>query len=269
MTVPHLPPWYDLTDAACLSVLIVAMLATVWIYVDRRTPLAILVRTWGRQPRAPAMLFAAISLIVLFASVEAVLDHQEDELLVDLDVLVRDAALAATVGSWVRRAAEVVSDLTWAGLTGAVLTVGIGLVWRRRWREASVLLAGTLGAWALFTGLKSLLRVPRPHALAHHPVAISSYAFPSGHVVMTLVVAGLIIWTIGRLTGRPSASSPYAGALLIASVVGAARIVVDAHWLTDVLASLALGTLWLSMVVCVSAGRSSSPEPCPASTAAP
>jgi membrane-associated phospholipid phosphatase len=106
--------------------------------------------------------------------------------------------------------------------------------------------------------LKGLLRVPRPRVLAHHYVAMSSYAFPSGHVVMTLVVTGLIIWAFGHLDGRPSL---YAGAILVAGVVGTACVLVDAHWLTDVIASLALGTLWLTAVVSIGGPRSRSHPP--------
>jgi hypothetical protein len=123
--------------------LITLPLAGVWIYLDRRTRLANHVRTLWRQPGARVLLFAAVSLSVLFTTAEAVLDHQEDELLTDVDVVVRDAALAAGAWSELRGAAEAVSDLTWAGLAGAVMTAGIGLIYRRRWRETFVLLAGT------------------------------------------------------------------------------------------------------------------------------
>ena len=98
MGIDALPLWYDLADAACLGVLITLPLAGVWIYLDRRTRLANLVRTLWRQPGPRALLFAAVSLSVLFTTAEAVLDHQEDELLTDVDVVVRDAALAA--GAW-------------------------------------------------------------------------------------------------------------------------------------------------------------------------
>lgn len=259
MGIDVLPPWYELADAACLGVLITLPLAGVWIYLDRRTRLANHVRTLWRQPGPRALLFAAVSLSVLFTTAEAVLDHQEDELLTDVDVVVRDAALAVGAWSELRGAAEAVSDLTWAGLAGAVMTAGIGLIYRRRWRETFVLLAGTLSAWALFAALKGLFGVPRPRVVAHQYVAITSYAFPSGHVLMTLVVTGLILWAIGHLTGGPWTPSPDGRAILVAAVVGAARIMVDAHWFTDVIASLALGTFWLTAVVFVSDPRSHPP----------
>lgn len=251
----------DLADVACLGVLIVLALAGLWIYVDRRTPLANRVRTLWQQPGPRALIFAAVSLSVLLTTAEAVLDHQEDEFLTDVDVVVRDAALAAAAWPGVRGAAQAVSDLTWTGLQGTVIAAGIALIYLRRWRETFVLLAGTLSAWALFRALKGLFGVPRPRFVAHHHVTITSYAFPSGHVLMTLVVTGLFLWAIGRLTGGPWTPGLDARAILVAAVVGAARIMVDAHWLTDVVASLALGTLWLTAVVFVSNPRSGSHQP--------
>jgi membrane-associated phospholipid phosphatase len=254
-TVGSLPPWYDLLDAVCLGVLLVVALGAAWILLDRRTLLSRLLRTLGRRPGVPAMLLAILALSVLYVTAEAVLDHREDEFLADVDVVVRDAAHAATAWSVLRTGADAVSELTWPTLTAAVLTAEFGLLRRRRWRESAVLLVGTLGAWALFAAVKAVLSVPRPRVLAHHRVVITSYSFPSGHVIMTLVVTGLIIWTIRRVTLERSWPL-YAGAILIAGVVGAARVLVDAHWLTDVVGSLALGTLWLIAVVSVCALRS-------------
>jgi membrane-associated phospholipid phosphatase len=256
-----LPPWYDLLDELCVGVLVVVAFGAVWVLLDRRTPLSIRVRTLGRRSGVPAMILAILALSVLFVTGEAVLDHREDEFLADVDVVVRDAAHAATAWSVPRRGAAAVSELTWPALTAAVLTAEFGLLRHRRWRESAVLLFGTLGAWALFTAVKALLSVPRPRVLAHHHVVITSYSFPSGHVIMTLVVTGLILWTIGRLSIEREAWPLYAGSILIAGVVGTARVLADAHWLTDVIGSLALGTLWLIAVVSVCAPRSRSHTP--------
>jgi len=264
VSIAFLPYWFEVADDACLGVLIILACAAVWVYLDRRTPLANRVRILWRRPGPRALIFAAVSLSVLVTTAEAVLDHQEDELLMtDVNVVVRDAALAAAVWPGIRGAAQVVSDLTWTGLEAAVIAAGTALLYLRGWRETFVLLAGTLSAWALFRVLKGLFGVPRPRFVAHHHVAITSYAFPSGHVFMTLVVTGLLLWAIRRLTGGPWTPGLDARAILVAAVVGAARIMVDAHWLTDVIASLALGTLWLTAVVFVSNPRAGSHPPTP------
>jgi membrane-associated phospholipid phosphatase len=144
-----------------------------------------------------------IASCVFFTTAEAVLDHRDEEFLVALDFAVRDAA--HLIMSWPGREtrADAVSDLTAPGLTVAVLMAGIGLFRLGRRREISVLLAGTLSAWALFVALKPVFAVARPRVLAHHYVAITSYAFPSGDLLMTLIVTGLIGWALNHPAAPP------------------------------------------------------------------
>jgi membrane-associated phospholipid phosphatase len=250
------PPWYDLLDKVCLGVLIVVALGAVWIVVDRRTRLSAQARTLGRRPGVPAMILAVLALAVLFVTAEAVLDRREDEFLTDVDAVVRDAAHTAAASPLLRHGADAVSDLTFPALIAAMLTTEFGLLRHRRWRESAVLLGGALGAWALYKTVKVLLSVPRPLALTHQHIVITSYAFPSGHVLMTLVVTGLILSTMKPPTRERAAWPLYAAAALIVGMVGAARLLVDAHWLTDIIGSVALGTLWLLAVVSVAASRS-------------
>jgi membrane-associated phospholipid phosphatase len=251
MSVDRLPPWYDVADLVSLSLLLIVPLVAVWAWLDRWTPGGSLLRTRWQQPGTPALIVAAIALSVFFTTAEAVLDHRDEEFLVALDFAVRDAAHLGLSWPGVRRAADLVSDLTAPGLTGAVLIAGIGLFRVGRRREIVVLLAGTLSAWALFAALKPVFAVPRPRVLAHQYVEITSYAFPSGHVLMTLIVAGLIGWALSHRTPPPGTFALYGGAAVVASLVGVSRVLLDAHWLTDVIASLAVGTLWLTAVVSV------------------
>ena len=131
-------------------------------------------------------------------------------------------------------------------LTASIILVALG-----RRRETLVLVMGTLSAWALSGALKLAFAVSRPRSMPHEH-AITGYGFPSAHVFVTLVAAGLIAWAIGRLTAWPRMSSLYAGAAVVAGVTGGARILMATHWLTDVLGGLAVGTLWLTAVISVS-----------------
>jgi membrane-associated phospholipid phosphatase len=177
-------------------------------------------RSYRASPRNGYGYVAAIAISVFFTTAEAVLDHRDEEFLVALDFAVRDAAHIGMSRPGVRRAADAVSDLTAPGLTSAVLMAGIGLFRFGRRREISVLLVGTLSAWALFVALKPVFAVPRPRVLAHHHVAITSYAFPSGHVLMTLIVTGLIGWVLSHRTAPSGTFALYGGAAVVASLVG-------------------------------------------------
>jgi undecaprenyl-diphosphatase len=77
-----------------------------------------------------------------------------------------------------------------------------------------------------------------------------SPSFPSGHTLNATVIAGVVgylIWLRRRTIAAKVAS--IAGPVLIAVVVGLTRIVLGAHWFTDVLAGWLLGAAWLALVV--------------------
>ena len=67
-------------------------------------------------------------------------------------------------------------------------------------------------------------------------------------LVGLLGLAGLFV---GHRTAPPGTFALYGGAAVVASLVGVSRILLDAHWLADVIASLAVGTLGLTAVVSI------------------
>jgi undecaprenyl-diphosphatase len=76
------------------------------------------------------------------------------------------------------------------------------------------------------------------------------YGFPSGHALVTVVGCGLLLWTLAQLQGAsPRFSRCCTGAIAIGLVAGAARVVLNAHWVSDVIAGVAIGSVWLTLVV--------------------
>jgi undecaprenyl-diphosphatase len=250
MDLASLPPWYELVEGICLAVLVIGPLVAVWTRLDRPHAPAF-IRRLGQWRGGRATLVAVIAASALFIVAEDVLDRDRQELLPALDIAVRDAV--RVVGRWpgVRLVAGAVNDLTGPGLAGVVLTASIGLVALGRRYEALVLIAGTLSAWGLSAALKLGFAVPRPHPTAHD-YAITGYGFPSGHTLVTLVAAGLIVWAVSRLTAGQRTLRLYAGAVVVGGAAGVARVLLGVHWLTDVLGGLALGVLWLLAVIAVS-----------------
>src|SRR5439155_20256508 len=111
-----------------------------------------------------------------------------------------------------------------------------------------VLLSDSVGA-GVGLGLDKLdFRVPQP-SLSTWPEDPRGYGFPSGNTFVTVVAVGLLVWLCSRGLSRPARFSLYAAALLMASVTGAARIVLHAHRMSDVVGGLALGTVCLVMVM--------------------
>jgi membrane-associated phospholipid phosphatase len=102
---------------------------------------------------------------------------------------------------------------------------------------------------------KNLVGRPRP---AGALTAAAASSFPSGHAVA--VVAGvltLLTISAGMLTPRGRTAAIALGAVLVIAI-GAARVILNAHYPSDVVAGWALGYLWyLVCVVVVRPGKHS------------
>src|SRR5262249_3751278 len=156
-----------------------------------------------------------------------------------LDTVTRGWVRLLALSPSVRLAAERVSDLTGIGLVGIVAGVVVSLFAMRHRREALLVAVGSLSGWAISGGLKSAIGVPRPHS--------GHAGFPSGHVVTTVIACGLVAWCLGRLAGDNARRGLYAAAAVMALLAGASRIVLDAHWLSDVIGGLGAGTTMLNV----------------------
>lgn len=135
------------------------------------------------------------------------------------------------------------------------LLAGVGLWcrWRRRTRRPAALLGGGYaGAVALNVTIKVVVARPRP-PLASAVRHFSEYSFPSGHAVQAIVVWGMLAaLAAAATTSWPRKVASWAAALLLAVPVGATRLYLGAHWVTDVAGGLVLGALWLSALLTLS-----------------
>ena len=142
------------------------------------------------------------------------------------------------------------------GLGNAAVLVGVvllaGLAWwvrTRSWRRLGLLAVAWLGAWVLSDAIKLLTHRARPpvsQAIGHW----TGYAFPSGHTTMASAVYGLLAALLAATTSRWGRKvAAWTAALLLAGLVGLARLYLGASWLTDVLGALTLGAAWLFVLL--------------------
>ena len=125
---------------------------------------------------------------------------------------------------------------------------------RRRSREVFVFVAAIgLGELALNNVLKLIVHRERPSVL--RLVVVHGYSFPSGHTMAAAACWMGIALVLGRDRSRLVRASLAAVAALIAVSVAASRALLGVHWLTDVIAGLAIGWGWFTIVAIIFGGR--------------
>jgi undecaprenyl-diphosphatase len=110
-----------------------------------------------------------------------------------------------------------------------------------------------VGEWAINNGIKLLVRRHRP--AVPHLVSAAGTSFPSGHSAAAAATWAAIALVIGRNWPRAARAALAAGATLIAVGVATSRALLGVHWLTDVIAGVALGWGWFILVAVAFGGR--------------
>jgi undecaprenyl-diphosphatase len=173
----------------------------------------------------------------------------------------RLSALDEDLSAWVARSMPTAAEwiarvLSWVGgWIGVTIVVVVVLVWLLRRGEAALaalLVVVVLGGQLLNAVSKDGYDRQRP--TAGSPIELpSSSSFPIGHAMTGIAVFGLL----GLVFARELASARARAAAIVAGfalgvLVGASRVVLNVHFLTDVLGGAALGLAWLA--VCLLAG---------------
>ncbi len=100
-----------------------------------------------------------------------------------------------------------------------------------------------LGAEATAWGVKFLSGRARPTFI--QAMAEVSPSFPSGHATTAVAVYGFVAIAALRGLSGPGRRTVAAGALALVLLIGASRLVLSVHYLTDVLGGYLIGGTWL------------------------
>lgn len=128
------------------------------------------------------------------------------------------------------------------------------------WR-ARVMLAipATLITWQLSDVLKNVFRRPRPDywVLIHEP----TYSYSSGHAMFALLVYGLWAWYIWK-SDLPRNVRIVVAPLLALWACGIiwSRLALGAHYVTDLIGGVLLGTTTLALALAVAAALRTRPR---------
>src|SRR5919108_3032834 len=126
-----------------------------------------------------------------------------------------------------------------------------GVTWwlaRHTLRPLVFLSLGYGGSASLTDSIKAIVDRPRPIAAD----AIGQYSgasFPSGHALDAMAVYGALAILVTQASRtRPAKIVAWWAALVLVAAVAFTRLYLGAHWLTDVLAGIVLGSLWLAVL---------------------
>ncbi|MGW5240690.1 phosphatase PAP2 family protein [Monashia sp. NPDC004114] len=113
----------------------------------------------------------------------------------------------------------------------------------------AVWLAVTVGGSALLnTTIKLALERTRPPTAAALTSA-HGFSYPSGHTQAATVTYSAILLVVGWRACRPGPQLRLASATIVAvlvAAVGASRVLLGAHWPSDVLGGWLLGSAWVA-----------------------
>jgi undecaprenyl-diphosphatase len=148
--------------------------------------------------------------------------------------------------AWSHDAITLITGLgaTWTVVVVAVVVAAVEIVRTRNLWVVPFLAVVMVGDTLLTETIKHLVDRVRP---ALEPVAATlGPSFPSGHSSIAAASWAAFALVAGRWWG-PAAWPALAGlAVGIAVAVAASRVLLDVHWLTDVLAGLSLGWAWFA-----------------------
>ena len=143
------------------------------------------------------------------------------------------------------------------GTAGVVaLATAIGVIEYRRLpnRAVPALVALTvLGQFAITNVIKEIVDRARP--AIDQLTGFAGTSFPSGHAAAAAATFAVAALLLGRRRSRQARAVIAGVAVAIAVTVAGTRVFLGVHWLTDVLAGLAIGWAWFALCSIAFGGR--------------
>ena len=156
------------------------------------------------------------------------------------------------------RSTQTLRDISLLGGTYAVVAVALvtAIVQYRRTRTAAVFAFLTIvvaGQFFVTNLTKALVGRARPNI--HQLTGFSGSSFPSGHAAAAAATFAAVALLIGRGRSRRTKALLAAGAAFVAVGVATTRVLLGVHWMTDVIAGLAMGWAWFAIASIAFGGR--------------
>ena len=133
------------------------------------------------------------------------------------------------------------------GLTPVMILLFLGL----RWEAMVTLLASS--SVAISALVKALVARPRPGIdLVDVFRELSTSSFPSGHVLSTTTLCGMLAFlTYTLLKPSKTRTALFVFFVALVALMGPSRIYQGQHWFSDVIGAYLLGSLWLALTITI------------------
>jgi membrane-associated phospholipid phosphatase len=136
-------------------------------------------------------------------------------------------------------------------LVAVVAAAAVRLALRKRVPQLAALLVGAGGAVLLNLILAYTFR--RAHSLTATEFVTVAQAvnFPSGHSMVSFVIYGMLAYfaTLSKRLSKPRKMVSVLGAIMLIVLVGAARIYLGVHSVSDVVLGCVAGAMWLTACI--------------------
>ena len=167
-----------------------------------------------------------------------------------------DLAMTIRFQGWQHPAlAELMRLASWPGFPPQSRMIPPAIIaawWAARGRRAAAFQTAAWGGAALSTGIKALIRRPRPLPPEVRVVVapLGGTSFPSGHVLTYVPFYGFLGFLLADLLDDgPLRNLSVMTLTSMLALVGPSRIQQGHHWTTDVVASYLLGSAYLLTLI--------------------
>jgi len=169
----------------------------------------------------------------------------KEPVITDLDIRI-SRAFSFWRPVWLTTTFKFITAFGSFAIAGLLAIVFSAILWQRHKRVEAIFLMISIASVLMIDPLKSLISRPRPDAaiIGFVPIEMGGFSFPSGHSVLSSSVYGfLLVIIIIDLRGRLRIA---AASFLLVSIIliGLSRIYLGAHYLSDVIGGLLLGSAW-------------------------
>lgn len=269
---------HALTVLLCIAAVTLAVITALWHFIERyqRTLWNSAVRAWNALRasiiaaylrRIPGLKLtlthtltaarylgahAVVSFVFALASLAAFFELA-DEIGVDEQLARFDLALSQSLAVHLsRELLEVIALITRLGngafLAALCTVVTLVLLAKRRTLLAFAWVVATLSGGLLNQLLKSIFERARP-VHEHTVLSAEGWSFPSGHASGSMLVYGLLGYLVIRHTPRIWHVPVAVLCVMLIVFVGFSRVLLQVHYLSDVLAGYASAAAWGALCV--------------------